>query len=184
MMNAKDDGQENSDDGFDLALARAVRDLEPELEPTRHLWPGIERKISDYPQRRQFSLRNQWLAMGMAASFVMAASALTLALVNLNGPATPWVAASSTPLDIMSKDHNQVRSPLLVTFAETNKQLDPETLNSLFLNLEILAQARRDIEAQLRINPQDGRLLEQLMQIHEQELELLKQDYLAQSRSM
>jgi hypothetical protein len=73
---------------------------------------------------------------------------------------------------------------MLVTFAETNKQLDPETLNSLFLNLEILAQARRDIEVQLRINPQDGRLLEQLMQIHEQELDLLKQDYLAQSRSM
>jgi hypothetical protein len=184
MMNAKDDGQEKSDEGFDLALARAVRDLEPELEPTRNLWPGIERNISDYPQRRQFLLRNPWLVMGMAASFVMAASALTLALVNLNGSTTHSVAASNTPLEMMSQDHNQVRSPMLVTFAETNKQLDPETLNSLFLNLEILAQARRDIEVQLRINPQDGRLLEQLMQIHEQELDLLKQDYLAQSRSM
>jgi hypothetical protein len=73
---------------------------------------------------------------------------------------------------------------MLVKFTETNKYLGSETLNGLFLNLEILAQARRDIEAQLRINPQDGRLLEQLMQIHEQELELLKKDYLAQSRSI
>jgi hypothetical protein len=183
MKNLEDGRQKALDDGFDLALARAIRDLEPALEPTRNLWLGIERNIADYPQGRQFPLRNSWLAISVAASFMMAASALTLTLVSFDGPAEQWVT-SRPPLERISQDYDLVRRPMLVKFAETNKQLGSETLNSLFLNLEILAQARRDIEAQLRIYPQDGRLLEQLMQIHEQELDLLKQDYLAQSRSI
>ena len=183
-MNPKDDMPIADDDGFDLVLARAVRELPPELEPSRNLWPGVERKIADYPQRRGFSLKQQWQSMGVAASFVMAASALTLALVNLNEPGAQW-ASGGTPLDQMSQDYEQARRPLLVKFTETNKYLGADTLNNVYANLEVLAQARREIEAQLHDTPQDGRLLEQLMRIHEQELELLKQDFLApQSRSI
>jgi hypothetical protein len=57
-------------------------------------------------------------------------------------------------------------------------------LNDLYRNLDILEQARRDIEAQVRENPENRRLLEMLMSIHAQELDLLKQDYSRPGRSM
>jgi len=169
--------------GFDLMLARAVRQLDPELQPRRDLWPGIERGIADHPQRQHPQWFSHWLALGVAASLVMAASALTLSLVDLNQPGAQ-VVSTGQAIEEMQMDYLRVRNPMLVRFSETNKHLAPETLNELYRNLEILAQARRDIEAQVRKNPQDGRLVEKLMDIHEQELDLMKQDYLANSRSM
>jgi hypothetical protein len=47
-----------------------------------------------------------------------------------------------------------------------------------------MEQARREIEDQVRMNPENRRLVEMLMRIHEQELELLKQDYTQPSQSM
>jgi hypothetical protein len=69
-------------------------------------------------------------------------------------------------------------------FWEVNKDLDEKVLNDLYRNLDILEQARRDIEAQVRENPENRRLLEMLMSIHAQELDLLKQDYSRSGRSM
>ena len=40
-----------------------------------------------------------------------------------------------------------------------------------------MAQARHELEAQVRRNPENRRLVEMLMRIHEQELELLRQDF-------
>jgi hypothetical protein len=78
----------------------------------------------------------------------------------------------------------KTRDPLVERFTETNRNLAPATLEELYRNIEILAQARRDTESQVRQDPTNRRLVEQLMRIHEQELALLKQDFSQPSRAL
>lgn len=172
------DHQENasSTEVTDLILAREIKNLDREMQPERNLWLGIERQIQDYPQRRRLTLPGEWMPYGIAASLLIAFSALLLNLVQLN-VAGPEFVSTEQSFDRMRTEYIQVRNPLVEKFWEVNKGLDEQTLNDLYRNLDILEQARRDIEAQVRENPENRRLVEMLMRIHEQELELLKQDY-------
>lgn len=166
----------------ELELARAVRELPREMEPTRDLWAGIERNIIDHPQPSGHEKR-QWIPYGVAASLVMAVSALALAVFSVTQPTEPQFVAFDESIDRMESEYLQVRNPLVQQFNETNQNLDPVVMEEIFRNIEIMEQARRDIEAQVRENPENQRLVEMLMRIHEQELELLKQDF-TQPRSM
>ncbi|MBQ74624.1 MAG: hypothetical protein CMQ20_06305 [Gammaproteobacteria bacterium] len=160
---------------LDLVLAREIKNLDPEMRPERNLWAGIERQIQDYPQRQKRGSLN-WIPYGVAASLILAASALLLNVAQLTG-AQPSFVSTDQSIDMMQAEYVQVRNPMVQKFTETNKSLDEKTLNDLYRNLEILEQARRDIEAQVRQNPENRRLVEMLMHIHEQELSLLKQDF-------
>ena len=167
----------------DMSLAREIKNLEREMVPERDLWLGIERQIQDYPQKGKLTLPDNWMPYGVAASLLIAVSALLLNLVELNRSATGLVSLDQS-IDRMQVEYVQIRNPLVQKFQEVNRNLDEQTLNDLYLNLDILAQARRDIEAQVREDPQNRRLVEMLMRIHEQELELLQQDYNSGGRSM
>ena len=173
----------------DLALARHIRELEMEIEPSRDLWAGIERKIIEHPQRKKFSFTTDWMPYGVAASVLMAFSALLLNLMQFNSPnAYPDLTiAGGLPeqsLETLQVEYLKTRTPLINQFTETNRNLAPETLEELYRNIEIMEQARRQIEAEVRLNPNDRLLVERLMRVHEQELELLKQDYSRPGRSM
>jgi len=170
-------------DGFELRLARAVRELEPTLPPGRNLWPGIARRISDHPQRQPATWRRHWLSFGVAASLLMAASALTLTVFELRQPAAQLLTATPAMYP-QPGAYQQVNNAMLASFTQANKDLPPATLAVLYHNLDLLAAARRDIEAQVKDHPQDSRLVAKLIQIHEQELTLLKQDYMAQGLSL
>lgn len=167
----------------DLALARAIRDLDREIMPTRDLWPGIERNISDYPQRRRSGWTSNWMPYGVAASMLLAASALVVTLMQPMGTGQEMVSYDQS-IDNMQAEYIRVRNPLVQEFTETNRNLDPAVLEDLYKNIEIMEMARRDIEDQVRKNPENRRLVEMLMRIHEQELELLKRDYTQPTRSM
>lgn len=174
MTNHQENG--SSSEVTELSLAREIKKLDREMQPERDLWLGIERQIQDYPQRRKLTLPGGWMPYGIAASLLIAFSALLLNIVQLN-KAEPRFVSTDQTFDRMQTEYVQVRNPLVEKFWEVNKGLDEKTRNDLYHNLEILAQARRDIEAQVRENPENRRLVEMLMRIHEQELELLKQDY-------
>ncbi len=167
----------------ELELARAIRELPREMEPSRDLWAGIERNIIDHPQPSVGGWKSDWVPYGVAASLVMAVSALALtAFVSLQ-PAEPTFVAFDDSMQRMESEYLRVRNPMVRQFNETNQNLDPVVLEDIYQNVEIMAAARRDIEAQIRENPDDQRLVEMLMRIHEQELALLKQDF-TQPRSM
>ncbi|MFT4714145.1 MAG: hypothetical protein ACI8W1_002646, partial [Candidatus Azotimanducaceae bacterium] len=89
---------------------------------------------------------------------------------------------AETSFNQMSNEHIKVFNPLVTRFGQVNENLAPETLDDIYRSLEIMEVARRDIEAQVRKNPDDHRLVEMLMSIHEQELELLRQDFSASGR--
>ena len=116
----------------------------------------------------------------VAASVLIAVSALMLNLVQLQDGYPQEVVG----IDRLEQEYVQVRNPMMEEFFAVNQSLDQKTKDDLLQNLDILAHARRDLEHQVRENPDNRRLVEMLMKIHEQELELLKQDYTQSSRSM
>ncbi|MBT4160714.1 MAG: hypothetical protein HOC70_07095 [Gammaproteobacteria bacterium] len=164
----------------DIELARLVRDLDREKPPQRDLWEGIQRGILDHPQARRDRDSNYWMPYAVAASMLIAVSALMLNLVQMQGGYPQEVVG----IDRLEQEYVRVRNPMMEEFFTVNESLDKKTKDDLFRNLDILAQARTDLERQVRENPDNRRLVEMLMTIHEQELELLKQDYTRPSRSM
>jgi len=171
-----------------MQLARDVRALDMEIQPDRNLWPGIERKIEDFPESKKTGFSVSWMRFGMAASVLMAFSALVLSVTDfrVDDGAAALVFNQSRPgtLETMQVEYLKTRDPLVAQFTETNRDLAPDTLEELYRNIEIVAQARLDIESQVKKDPTNRRLVEQLMRIHEREIELLKQDFSQPSRSM
>ncbi len=170
------DSKVNTSGVVDLSLARALKNLDTEMQPERDLWQGIERRIQDYPQKRRWELSGNWMPYGVAASLLVAFTALFVNLAMVNNT-SQQLASGDNNFSRIQAEYIQVRNPLVQKFSEVNKDLDEQTLSDLYRNLDILAQARRDIEAQVRANPDNQRLVESLMRIHKQELDLLKQDY-------
>ena len=70
-------------DAVELQLAREIRGLDREIMPQRDLWKAIERNIADYPQRKQFSLQRDWMPYGVAASLIIAITALVVNVVGI-----------------------------------------------------------------------------------------------------
>jgi len=77
------DNDKSVTDSQDLVLAREIRNLDPEMSPERNLWAGIERQIQDYPQKQKKTSAD-WVPYGVAASLVIAVSALLLNVLELN----------------------------------------------------------------------------------------------------
>ena len=173
-------------EAMDLVLAREIRNLDPEIQPGRDLWPAIERNIADFQQAKKRVWTENWQPYGIAASLVIAVAALTSNFVTPNQTEFGQTAANtgSFAIDNIGVEYLKVRNPLLDQFKETNKSLAPETLEDLFHNIQLMELARRDIEVQLREHPESRRLVEMLMRIHQQEIELLQQDYSKPGRSM
>ena len=173
---------------WEMRLAREVRNLDREMQPSRDLWAGIERRIEAHPRPKKAE-PIAWMRYGMAASVLMAFSALVLTLADVSGNlgGSETVAFDSdarNTLNTLQVEYQRTRDPLVDRFTDTNRNLAPETLEELYRNIDIMAQARRDIEEQVRRDPTNPRLVELLMRVHEQELELLKQDFSQPSRSM
>ena len=171
-------------EGADLELARAIRDLDMEIVPERDLWNGVERKIMDYPQGVGSKKQFNWMPYGVAASLVVAVLSLTVSLgsLDLASMGKGSLVSSDTSINRMAVEHVRVMNPLVTQFNQVNENLAPETLDDIYRNLEIMSAARRDIEARVRQDPDDHRLVEMLMNIHEQELDLLRQDFTPSGR--
>ena len=170
-------------DAVELQLAREIRGLDREIMPQRDLWKAIERNIADYPQRKQFSLQRDWMPYGVAASLIIAITALVVNVVGIEQKGSTLLAADYA-IDSIDSGYMNVRNPMVDQFRETNKNLDQATLDDLYRNIEIMAKARKDIETQVRANPENTKLVEMLMRVHERELELLKQDYSQPGQSL
>jgi hypothetical protein len=179
MDKDKQDQENTGNDVVDMALARRIRELDDELTPERDLWVGIQRQILDYPQQNRSDKTQVWMPYAVAASLVIAVSAM---LLNVTG--VPGLDVQTVGVEQISTEYLQVRNPMVEEFSRVNESLDQKTMTELYRNFEILDQARKDLEKQVKDNPENRRLVEMLIKVHEQELELLKQDFSGSSRSM
>jgi hypothetical protein len=165
----------------DFELAQLVRDLDREKMPERDLWAGIQRSILDHPQKTPGRDQQFWMPYAVAASMLIAVASLML---NLTQDQPVSFQTETAGFDQMQQEYIQVRNPMVEEFNRVNDRLDDKTMTVLHQNLDILAQARADLEQQVRENPDNQRLLDLLLKIHEQELELLRQDYTRPSTTL
>lgn len=169
-------------DERDLRLARAVRNLHREIMPERDLWQGIERRIVEYRQRNFRGWVEYVIPYGVAASLLIAVSALVLSIGRVEPGTSGMTLAES--IEQMEVEYARVKNPMVRAFEETNKDLNPDTLQLLYDNIEIIERAKKDIEQALRENPENQKLMEMLMRVHRQELRLLNRDFTMQGRSI
>lgn len=178
-----DKDQNPQSEPADLALARAVRELDRDIQPQRDLWPAIERNLVAHPQRDSADIAQRWVPWGVAASLLIATAALVLGIVRT--VEVPLATASPTsPAARIQDAYVSVRNPMMEKFSRANRSLDPVTLDDLYRNFEILENARREIERELRAHPHDRHLMQLLMRVHEQEVEILKRNYTEPGRTM
>ena len=183
-MTSHDNKPGQDDDLLDINLARAVRNLDREMQPHRDLWPGIERHIASYPQRDRDSFIYRMMPYGMAASLLIAVTALVLSLYQVKPLETTRYVSLEESVRQVQSDFLAVRNPTFQQFQQTNKELDPDTIKLLYRNVEIIEKARKEIELALLANPENEQLLGMLVRLHEQELGLLNQSYVNQSTSL
>ena len=174
----------NGSEPMDISLARAVRDLDREIQPTRDLWPGIERQIANYPQRHRDDWLYKVMPYGMAASLLVAATALVVSLTQVGSREELQYTSLENSIGAMQNEFMTVRNPSVQQFEEANQGLDPETIVLLRKNIEIIEKARKEIELALLANPENQRLIDMLMRVHQQELNLLNQKYVEHDSSI
>lgn len=178
------DNDNSGGDPLAFGLAKAIRELDKEMLPERDLWPGIERRIADLSYRQGQSWRSWLLPVAVAASFLVAVSTLVLTLYRFEQLDTTGKITFEQSMSQIQTGYLNVRNPLIREFEEANKDLDAETIALIYRNIEIINQAKRELEAELRKNPENQRLMKMLMRIHQQELDLLNQEYLRNTRSI
>ena len=173
---------DQNDNGMsELELARLVRGLGQEIQPDRDLWVGVQRKIMDYPQKAPGE-PHSWMPYAVAASLMIAVSALLLNVVQLQQVGSGQVGIAA--VDQLHEEYVRARNPMVDEFTRVNHSLDSETKTELYRNLKIMAGARENLEAEVRENPENPRLRELLIKLHEQELALLRRDFTGPSRSL
>lgn len=174
----------NGSEPLDIALARAVRDFEREIQPTRDLWPGIERQIANYPQRHRDDWLYKLMPYGMAASLLIAVTALILSVTQVGGREELKYLSLERSMGEMQNEFMAVRNPSIQRFEKANQGLDRETILLLYKNIEIIEKARKEIELALLQNPENQHLIAMLMRVHQQELNLLNQNFVEYDSSI
>jgi len=174
---SENSGNRGDEAAIEFKIAREIGKLDKEIQPNRDLWPTIERRIAEYRQRRTWKTE-KWMPWGIAAGLLIAATSLLISLSH-NGAGTETIMMNAA-LDRMQSEYVSVRDPMFEEFNRMNQSLDPRVLEELYRNIEIMNNARNEIEAQIREHPQSRYLIDMLMRVNEQELDLLQQDYTSQ----
>lgn len=162
----------------DFELQQKIRDLDVEIEPGRDLWQGIERRVMALPQKRP--LRERMLPLGVAASVVMAVSALILSIAQLQ-----WhLPQDNKPIAIAHEEAYLGEGMALMSLDRelANEFIDPVARGEIFQSLAILVRARAEIYEQIQDNPGDHRLRRMLAKVQAQERELLALEFGEQVR--
>ena len=152
-------------------LEQKVQQLEPELTPTRDLWPGIEKAlVSQQHSRHQNDSKAKFPQIAMAAS-VVAAVLLTWGVIHSDqrGNSLPPTLAMQ-----MEQDFEQTKQVVLASYGqETMKELPPE----LKAQFDELSKARAALTKALASDPNNNDLLNLLRWTQQQELSLLQTVY-------
>jgi hypothetical protein len=160
-----------SHDEFKDLLA-VTKSLPRSIEPERDLWPGIEARldeaedapVSDKVVRADFTFGSRTM-LAAAAVLVVFVVALTTGVLNRDpagsGPAvvdvTPAIPGEAAPLDVIDATHASASRDVLAALTR-DKDLDPETVELIRANLEIIETAIAEIRAALAADPENAGL--------------------------
>jgi anti-sigma factor RsiW len=165
--------------------ARTLQDS----SPARDLWPGVATRIGGAPRAR-VSVFRRVVTSRLSFTFPQLAAA-SLALMVLSGGLV-WMAKSGDPRadfqpvsaapradlspltsDLSNARYDDAIAGLEKAFDSRRATLDPETVQVLEQNLDILDRAIEDCRSALSKNPRDAYLSAHLADVREEKLALL-----------
>ena len=166
------------------AIGAAAAQL-PTLTPSRDLWSGIEARLGAAPRRLPF-YKTQTFRLAMAASLLVAvSSAVTWRLASTGAPANPDAAVAAAEPDeaealhlaaftesVSEMDREIAALQTLVT--ERRRDLDPQTVEVLERNLQLIDDAIAESRAALAADPASQFLAQQFTRAYTSKLTLLR----------
>ena len=161
------------------SIARQVKQLATEIEPSSDLWPNIADKIRDLPQQ-EFNQPKQkaWMPMAMAASLLLAVASLGFAgytNYSLQQNSLIVVEGKESTVDLIEEPFMIARVSYMTALATDEMQMSEEVRAVLKKNLKIIDDASLEIRAALIKNPNDPFLTDALLLTRQKELQLLNQ---------
>jgi len=157
------------------ALRLAATSLPREIQPAHNLWPGISARLA--PRRSPAFHARRWVPLAMAATALVAVTALFTARMMHRGPA---VAAGPAPAEVRpaafdaDRDYAMATEDLERLLAERRSELAPATVAVLERNLALIDAAIAESRAALAADPSNADLRALLWGAHRQKLELLE----------
>lgn len=165
-------------------LRDAVADLPGEVEPGRDLWDGIQDRIAPRASTTPQVRTPRWALVAVAASVILA---VTLGVVVLRDAGRAPVASvpEARPDDVASvailasydaaeDEFRETRDLLLAELESNRDRLDPETVEVVEDNLEIMNRAAAEIREALEHDPENRMLRSMLLASYRKQVGLLK----------
>lgn len=171
------------------AAARRVREAVAELprtiEPDRDLWDGIRERVSVPAPVGRGARTPRWAIASVAASVILAATLAVVVLRDGGGTSTaerppagqpddPAAMAILASYDAAEDEFRETRDLLLAELESKRDQLDPETVEVVEDNLEIMNRAAAEIRAALQDDPENRMLRSMLLASYRKQVGLLK----------
>lgn len=168
-------------------LLSELGDLPQEAEPSRDLWPqinwrigGTEERRAPRPQRRGITLPVWQLAAASIAVALISGGAVWAVISGTTQSPVPMVTTPATLAQPASlghgfQDYEEVVMELEAIMEEGRKVLDPETLEILEENLNVIDRAISDSRKALLDDPGSGLLRRILNETMRRKVDFLQQ---------
>lgn len=163
------------------SITRTAAALPHDLSPSRDLWEGIETRLEARRPIRRWM--NPLVLAAAAMVFAAIGLGVLLAPSRTTAPPTGGFPSSEGVVHAQSErlpsrgfrfEYEQARNDLEAVIESRRDRLDPETLEVIERNMNVIDQAIIDIEQALDSNPGETQLDRQLMLAYQQQIKVLK----------
>jgi hypothetical protein len=156
-----------------VRLETATASLARDIQPERDLWPGISASITAATPAGSQALHWWQSPIVVAASLMIAASALTFALTRPEMQQPPAVADRGTPAYAIDSGYLVNRNRLKNKLDGRISSLSPEMQALVRENLESIQGSMNQISMALSKDPGNADLQDLLLGTYEQELQVM-----------
>lgn len=156
-------------------LVKQAASLGATHQPGRDLWTDIKQQIQTTSIVQPTS---RWMPFALAASLLISVISIGFSgylYVNQSNQTISHPVASKDYISAIEQPYILARAAYLEEMVVEGSDLSPEIRAVLKENLDIIDTAISQIRSALKDNPNDGLLLDTLIQTREKEMELFRQ---------
>lgn len=171
----------------DDGLNRAIADLDWDIEPANDLWPQVESTIRFRAKKPQH--RNYWPPMALAASVLLAVSAIIFSFTSwqrvdqMKEMQASMALFQQSHISLIEQQHNLVRAQLTAVLAQGPDHIDPQLATEITAVLKSIDSASLEIKKAIEVQPFDSSYASMLARTYQRETRLLNQLTSSDNRS-
>ena len=149
-------------------INEGIKHINPEKQPERDLWRGIEQAIQNSDKGIRFTGGNRQYT-GMKPMLAMAASVMLVAIISWTSFESGKSIQGDALVAAMSEQHNSQKQSLLISFKD-----QPAATNNWQQQIDELDEAAAAIKKALEEEPNNSALLRMLKNVYEQQMAIIE----------